>query len=52
MINKEGLNEKTETKAADGTARRPWWKPYIARIEIKRTMIGSGSPVDGSAGSS
>jgi hypothetical protein len=52
MNNEEDLNEKTETKDTDAAARQPWRKPHFARIEIKRTMIGSGSPVDGSAGSS
>lgn len=36
-----------ETAAVDEHIRRPWHKPPITRIEIKRTMLGTGSLNDG-----
>lgn len=39
--------EAGKTVAGDTAARRPWHKPAVRRIDIKRTMNGSGPGFDG-----
>ncbi len=33
--------------AGDSVTRRPWHKPTVMRIDLKRTMVGDGSAADG-----
>jgi hypothetical protein len=35
----------------DKCSRRPWHKPHISRIEIKRTMVGGNSRWEGDTSS-
>lgn len=40
-------SEAGEIVAGDEDTRRPWHKPPVTRIEMKRTLAGGGSFVDG-----
>ncbi len=39
--------EEGKTVSGDIVTRRPWHKPVIKRINIKRTMFGEASLSDG-----
>ncbi len=39
-------SEASETVAGDESSRRPWHKPIVKRIDVKRTMFNLGSGAD------
>jgi hypothetical protein len=45
-------SERNSVQDVNISALPVWHRPEISRISIKRTLIGSGSAVDGTAGSS
>ncbi len=41
MLSKDTKTENKEVE--EKVTRRPWHRPSVTRIELKRTMLGSGA---------
>lgn len=41
------ISEKNGTVSPDAIERRPWHKPAVTRIDMKKTLSGEGSADDG-----
>ncbi|MCC6545287.1 MAG: hypothetical protein IT392_12455 [Nitrospirae bacterium] len=44
-------SEKSGTVSPDTDDRRPWHKPSVTRIDMKKTLLGSNSNSDGALSS-
>ncbi|MEI7844372.1 MAG: hypothetical protein WCK35_01075 [Chloroflexota bacterium] len=48
-MNTFSIPEPLEVEAANETVKPEWRTPVITRIDIKRTMLKTGSFIDGSS---
>jgi hypothetical protein len=50
--NRENTHELNSLQDVKAPALPAWHRPEMSRISVEMTLIGSGSPNDGSTGSS